>query len=210
MNKFQDYDDSYKLALQSKDPIDFIEKRWGSPMPYYKEFLSPLVKKKMNVIEIGSGFGRYSKLILPYCRFLYAIEPSKLCRIFLTKNFTKIKALSPNELDNIKDEIDLIFSFSTFLHFNLYEIWFYLKALSPKLKKNGNMILHYMSFESNGFKLFKKSKIKNFGEVGRYFFHSPSQIKKLAKDFHMISTNDKTPEIQLVPGHRVITLRKIK
>ena len=87
MNEFQNYDNTYLEALKTKDPIEFIEKRWGDATPYYTEFIQPVVFNRvgLNVVEVGAGFGRYTKLIEGKSDVVYAIEPSKLCREFLTK-----------------------------------------------------------------------------------------------------------------------------
>ena len=210
MKDSQNYDETYKKALRTNDPSAFINKRWGDPKPYFNEFIKPLIKKNMNVVEIGSGFGRYTNLILPNCDILYGIEPSSVCRNFLSKN-KKIKMLSPDALDKIpNNSIDLTFSFSTMLHFNLYEIWWYIKSCTNKLKNNGYLIIHYSSFESGGIEIFTRRNIKKFGETDIYCFHHSSQIKELANTLKLKVICDKSPKQLLVKGHRIITLRKEK
>lgn len=210
MTEFQNYDNTYEKALKTNDPIEFIEKKWGSAEPYYNEFIAPVIGNlvNINVVEVGAGFGRYTKIAEHKTNIIYAIEPSVLCRDFLTKNFEKVKSLDTNELDQIPNNIDLVYSFSCMLHFNLYEIWFYMKNLSEKLKKGGNMILHYSSFESGGLKIFKKQVGDNFGDNGRYCFHHSTQLLALANELKLKFMGDKTPKNQIVPGHRVIRFIK--
>ena len=211
-----DYSGTYWKALESQDPIKFIDDKWGSPFPYYNEFILPLIKNKtrLNIVEIGSGFGRYSGLVIPYCSTFYAIDSSDICCAFLGTHFDTniVKCLSMNELDTIPNNIDLIFSFSTMLHFNLYEIWWYINKLANKIKDDEHFVIHYSSFESSdGVDFFINGCCKNcdnFGDTGLYRFHHSSQIKLIAEKYKLYIIDDKEPDNVIVPGHRVITLRK--
>jgi SAM-dependent methyltransferase len=206
------YDESFKLALQSPDPIAFIQGRWGDPKPYFNEFVMPYVSNRtnLNVVEIGSGLGRYTNLVAPYSNKIYAVEPSEICRSFLFKHFGgKVNVLVPNTIDTIPNNIDIMFSFSTMLHFSLYEMWWYIKDIAAKLVVGGKMIIHYSSFESiSGDDLFVQHTMKEFGDGGIYCFHESSQLRVLGKHAKMNVIVDKEPKAVIVPGHRVMVLCK--
>ena len=76
------------------------------------------------------------------------------------------------------------------------------------MNSGGHLILHYMSFESEGVNLFMGSKCQDFGDVGLYAFHHSSQLEAIGNQMGLEKEADVTPNNQIVKGHRVMTLRK--
>ena len=205
----KDYDDTYKEALKTNDPRGYTIKKWGDPKPYFQQFIEPILlgKSNLNTVEIGAGMGRYTELVKPYAKMIYAIESSLLCLPVLSQ--TKITAVHTSEVDTIPNGIDLVYTFSTMLHFTLYEIWFYLNKLCPKVSPDGWFVLHYSSFDSNGgADYFIKTAPKEFGETGRYCFHNSKELIKLFQHFFFDIILDSEPTKPIIPGHRVLTMRR--
>lgn len=202
------YDKSYEQALKTGNPIEHIDKTWGDPKPYYNEFIVPYLGGATKIVEIGAGLGRYTKLKPDYVQKYYTIEASELCKDFLAKNFNVI-SLDANELEKVESGIDAIFSFSTMLHFNLFEIWYYIKHLAPKLRAGGHFIVHYTAFESGGHDYFFNEPVNKFGDIGRYIFNSPEHLKIIGNNVRLKCVVDKKPENCLVPVHRVMVFQKV-
>ena len=203
MREMLNYDDTYRLALLTSDPMSFIEKRWGDSKPYYQQFIAPLADRytNLNTMEIGSGFGRYTKHIVPNTKLMYAIDPSLICRKFLSEQFKDIIVLHPDKINHIpNNSIDLAFSFSTMLHFNKDEMLFYLKHIGTKLKSGGHFVLHYMNPTSS----------KSLLSSSRYVFYEETQLTDLSKPFGLSKIKSEIPQKAIIPGHTVMTLRKQK
>jgi hypothetical protein len=138
----------------------------------------------------------------PYCGKIYAIEASAICIRYLGGLGEKIIPIRCGDISRINDASDLIFSFSTMLHFNIYEIKWYMDNIMNKLKSGGVFVLHYFSL-CDGAEMFKKQKIASFGDVGRYFPYMPDDIDELMSMYNLKTLNNATPEKPIVPGHRV-------
>jgi len=207
-----DYDGTYQQALNSADPLTWIENKWGKAEPYVRQFLKPYLCQDMNILEIGAGLGRYTQWLLPYCSALFLVEPSQLCRQFLMKHFETARVLQPMDITSQVEpnSLHLVCSFSTMLHFNLYEIWWYFRIIDEKLSMGAKVIIHYASLEEGGWEVFAKAKCFNFGDVGRYSFHHASQLRKLGQILGWDMVSDQGPRQSIVPGHRVITFERGK
>jgi len=209
MRNMLDYDNTYKKALATKDPIAFINNRWGDPKPYFDQFVKPYIKDGYTSIEIGSGFGRYTQLLQRHSKLIYAIDASDVCRSFLKKVFnTEIKVLPPGQVGAIPDQsLDIGITFSTMLHFNQYEIGWYMKRLEKKMHSGAKFVLHYADLNAASGSL--KSNVSNrFGDVGRYNFYVPAMIKAISSEFGFRTLTVEEPKKPIVRGHMVAILSR--
>jgi len=197
-----DYDNTYKEALASDNPIYFIEKRWGDSTPYYIQFVEPYVLNRfdMDIMEIGAGFGRYTRHVLSVAKNIYAVDISDISRAFIAKVFTsKVLPMHPNHIHSIPDDsIDLVFSFSTMLHFNRDDMIWYLDRVPSKMKIGSHFILHYMDAATGKCMLDNK----------RYEFYNENELVDMYKTYGLTAIKAETPHKTIIAGHRVIVFRR--
>ena len=103
------------------------------------DYLKNLDLKNSDVLEIGSGFGRYTKALSMVSKMVYAAEPNNFMYEKLSRNFNNIKNVTPLAR-NIEDlfnkpftnHVDCIFMFHV-LHHLTKESYTVLKKLTEKL-----------------------------------------------------------------------------
>lgn len=78
------------------------------------------------------------------------------------------------------------------------------------LNDGAPIIIHYMAFDLDGIKQFKKSFHDEFGHRDRYEYHDPFAIEQLAKIAGFEKMSDMAPSNALVAGHRVYIGRRAK
>lgn len=103
------------------------------------DYLKNMDLKNSDVLEIGSGFGRYTKALSLVSKTVYAAEPNDFMYEKLIRNFNNIKNVNPlakniEELLNkpFANPIDCIFMFHV-LHHLAKESFAALKKLMEKL-----------------------------------------------------------------------------
>ena len=104
------------------------------------DYLKNLDLKNSDVLEIGSGFGRYTKALSLISNKVYATEPNDFMHEQLTRNFNNIKNVNPlarniEELlhNPFTNHIDCIFMFHV-LHHLEKDSFAALRKLTDKLK----------------------------------------------------------------------------
>lgn len=118
-------------------------------LPYLdREVFAPFLGTPEVLLEIGSGGGRFTELLLPKCQRLIAVDTSKNMLKLLQKRFgpEKIdyvlgdgKGLSP--VPNVS--VDAAFSYGTFVHIQQWDIFNYLRELRRVLKPDGRALIHH-------------------------------------------------------------------
>jgi len=146
-----------------------------------------LISKNSKIFEIGSGFGRDAKYIksMGYNNIQTSDAVDSFIKILNKKNLNAFKF---NILkDNFKNNYDLIFASSVFLHFNRQELKFILEKIYKNLDTNG--ILSFSVKEGIG-ETWSSHKV----DGPRYFcYWQPENISKLLKNtgFKVISLKQK-------------------
>ena len=147
----------YGLGIQSLDEfLDYINKR----------VILPNLPKKQDLVimEIGPGGGRITKLLLQYCRTIYAVDISSEMLKHLKRRFggeDRLKYILTDGVD-IKgvpdDTLDIVVSFDAFVHIDPWGIYNYLEKVKPKMRRGAIGIVHFSDVETElGFKLFKNT-----------------------------------------------------
>lgn len=123
----------------------------GSDMQWYGSILPRihLFLPAKNIVEIGSGYGRWANYFLPQCEKLTLIDLNRECVDACSERFAKNPKITcvQNEgcsLDFIDDKsIDLFFSFHSLVHADDETMKEYVGEISNKLTRNGVAFLHH-------------------------------------------------------------------
>jgi ubiquinone/menaquinone biosynthesis C-methylase UbiE len=148
-----------------KENIDYWEKEyrwidcgdewsnpWGSPRMQWYGSILPRIREYLpvgTILEIAPGFGRWTNFLSEHCNTLKAVDASEKCVAFCRKKFHQRKSISiyqnnGNNLDMIQnDSIDFVFSFDSFVHFDLNTVERYLAEISRTLKHGGIGFIHH-------------------------------------------------------------------
>jgi cyclopropane fatty-acyl-phospholipid synthase-like methyltransferase len=101
------------------------------------------------VLDLGSGMGFIAEFVAPEVRWLYCADISASyvseCRARLARlsNVT-VQKIEYADLSPFNDcEIDKAYSTLVFIHFNFYDLFFYLTELNKTLKLGGKLYFDY-------------------------------------------------------------------
>jgi len=126
-----------------------------------EKLLSPFLGSCDVLLEIGSGGGRFTEVLLPKCHKLLASDTSRTMLKLLRKRFpheSKIEylLLDGKGLSALADHsVDQAFSWGVFVHLQHWDIYNYLKELKRVLKPGGKAIIHHPNtFSELGWKHF--------------------------------------------------------
>ncbi len=135
---------------------------------YFHIFPKEKFSKKNVGIDLGSGSGRWAKLVAPKVKKLYLLEPSKKAisvskkKLKLNKNICYINSEIKN-INKINRNFDFAYSLGVIHHLSYPEKAF--KLIRNRLKKNSPFLVYlYHNFENNNF-LYKL--IWKFSEIFR-------------------------------------------
>ena len=150
-NTVKDFGDEWeKFDNQDLDTIE-LKKIFKS---YFYIFPKERFNKKKIGIDLGSGSGRWAKLVAPKVKKLYLLEPSGKAievskKLKFNKNVTYINK-EIKDIDKIKKTFDFAYSLGVIHHLSYPEKAF--KLIRSKLKKNSPFLVYlYHNFENNNF-----------------------------------------------------------
>jgi SAM-dependent methyltransferase len=184
--------DLLKLYGRPNSTADIYGSHWGDPETLEplrfirKRYLEPLLSPELVGVEIGPGGGRWTRY-LAHFRKLYAVDYhqemlDELARNFDRPNIIRIKN-NGNDFPGIGDEeVDLVFSFDAFVHFDLSIVREYLRAMNRIMKPGATGFIHYSD----------KTKIMARENPG-FAENSPETMRKLVTELgYEISIEDTT------------------
>lgn len=127
--------------------------QWGHPderpdlVAIRDRFVWPLVHPDKVAVEIGPGGGRWTRYFLP-CRILYVVDHYQELLDELAKNFRAPNMMfvrnSGTDFPGIAPQsVDLVFSYGTFVHFELDMTRSYLEEIRTILRPGGDAVIQY-------------------------------------------------------------------
>lgn len=168
---WEDYARNYR-----GEPGKFLGDEWSDPVSrgmdaspgeflsrIDQEIITPFLGTVNVMLEIGSGGGRFTEVLLPKCNRLIATDVSPTMIELLKKRFSnhpKIEyvLLDGSGLPQIKNNsIDAAFSYSVFVHIQHWDIYNYLMELNRVLIPGGKAVVqHANTFSELGWPQFLK------------------------------------------------------
>jgi ubiquinone/menaquinone biosynthesis C-methylase UbiE len=133
---------------------DLYGLQWGdpdvvTPLKFIKErYLLPYVSPDQAAVEIGPGGGRWTRYLRSF-KVVYAVDYSQAMLDELKRNFGRcrnIRFIKNNGTDfpGIPERsIDYLFSFGTFVQFDLDVIDAYLVSIKSIMKPAANIVIQY-------------------------------------------------------------------
>jgi ubiquinone/menaquinone biosynthesis C-methylase UbiE len=139
--------------FKQRHPNHMYGLHWGDPdyvppLRFVKNrYVLPYGKPDDVAVEIGPGGGRWTRYLLGFNR-LYAVDYhqdllNELRRGFKQPNIVCIKNNGTDFPEIMDGEVNYLFSFGTFVHFDLPLIKSYILNMKRILKPNANAVIQY-------------------------------------------------------------------
>lgn len=125
---------------------------WGGSAGQWFGSILPRIQVALpakTILEIGSGFGRWSYYLREHCEQLFLVDPDARCMQACQERFAadpKVRFYQNegDSLANIADNsVDFIFSFDSLVHVRRQTIETYLSQFAAKLNPNGLGFIHH-------------------------------------------------------------------
>lgn len=145
--------DGMIAGFQSSDEEEHFGDRWGHPEEFApllqvrRRFLEPYFSPGMEVLEIGSGGGRFTQYFRG-ARKLTVVELNSESFKYLRRRFPELpfdfRLTSGYDMPGVGDaSIDLVFTFDVFVHVEPEGILAYLHEMERVLRPGGTAVVHY-------------------------------------------------------------------
>ncbi|HZE58393.1 MAG TPA: class I SAM-dependent methyltransferase [Chthoniobacterales bacterium] len=125
---------------------------WGGSAGQWFGSILPRIQGALSaktILEIGSGFGRWSHYLREHCTQLYLVDPDTRCmqacqERFATDSKVRFYRNEGDSLAGIADNsVDFIFSFDSLVHVQRQTIETYLSQFAAKLTPSGLGFIHH-------------------------------------------------------------------
>lgn len=129
-------------------------RRWGSSLFQWRVTVYPRIAAQLpsgHLLEIASGYGRWTEFLLPHCQSYHGIDLAERC-VFACRQRFPDHRFSVNDGKSLEmvddDSIDFCFSFESLVHANPETMESYLTELARVLKPEGVAFLHHSNLGS--------------------------------------------------------------
>ena len=125
---------------------------WGGSAAQWFGSILPRIHTALpaeTIVEIGSGFGRWSYYLRQHCNQLHLVDPDPQCMEACRNRFGSDSKVSfhLNQNDNLAmipdGSVDLVFSFDSLVHVRRQTIETYAGQFAAKLKPQGLAFIHH-------------------------------------------------------------------
>ncbi len=131
------------------------------PLFLYDTLFAPFFGHCGTLLEIGSGGGRFTDLLLLCADRLIAADTSPTMLALLQSRMSQEKKINYLQLDGKglsqipSNSIDAVFSFDVFVHLQHWDIYNYIQEINRVLKSGGKAIVHHSNtFSELGWRRF--------------------------------------------------------
>lgn len=140
---------------------------WGGSEAQWFGSILPRIHAALpaeTILEIGSGFGRWSEYLRRHCNQLHLVDPDRQCmeacqRRFAADAKVKYHQNQGDSLDTIADgSVDFIFSFDSLVHVRRQTIDTYLSQFGAKLKPEGLAFIHHSNLGEQAASLLRRAR----------------------------------------------------
>lgn len=153
------------------------------------KIFEPFLKGCDVMLEIGSGGGRFTSVLLPKCKRLIATDTSPSMLSLLRRRFKDDEKIEYMQLDGkglgaMPDaSIDAAFSYGVFVHLQHWDIYNYLLEIRRVLKPDGRALIHHSnSFSELGWQRFNDEVPSSLDKPklpGTFIFMTPDIMRDL-------------------------------
>jgi SAM-dependent methyltransferase len=128
---------------------------WGGSVSQWRVSLLPRIGRWLpasRVVEIGCGYGRWTRLLRPWCRELLAVDVASECVAACRDSFRADPGIrcalnDGRSLPGLEPgSVDFAFSFDSLVHAELDSVTGYLGELGRVLSADGAAFLHVSNF----------------------------------------------------------------
>jgi hypothetical protein len=125
---------------------------WGNSETEWLTTVYPRIREFLPVdtaLEIGPGFGRWTKFLIPHVKSLFVVDISPRCVAALQERFSAIDCVKCLLNDGMSLEminsniLDFVFSFDSLVHADLLVLEHYLHQLHYRLKPGATGFIHH-------------------------------------------------------------------
>lgn len=125
---------------------------WGGSAPQWFGSILPRIHACLpanTILEIASGFGRWSNYLKDHCSHLHLVDPAAECIEACRRRFASDPRLSYHVNDGRSLEmipsrsIDFVFSFDSLVHVGRETVEAYVAQLADKLTQQGRGFIHH-------------------------------------------------------------------
>ena len=128
---------------------------WGTSEAQWKHAILPRISNYLpaeTILEIASGFGRWTHYLKDHCRDLWIVDRISECieacrQRFAADSHVHCYVNDGRSLPMIPDSsVDFVFSFDSLVHTKRDVVEAYLRELGAKLKIGGRGFIHHSNF----------------------------------------------------------------
>jgi ubiquinone/menaquinone biosynthesis C-methylase UbiE len=150
------YSDRWETSVKQSEMLHLGDE-WGSKAltnEIINAYVKPYLASESIVLEIGCGGGKYSEILASLCKELTCSDVSmkmlnRTKKRLRGKKNVEFEKLNGFDLRQFKDcSIDFVFSFDTFVHIDIEDIYSYLQEINRVLRKHGKGVLHFANLNS--------------------------------------------------------------
>ncbi len=161
---------------------------WGGSAAQWFGCILPRIHAALpadTIVEIGSGFGRWSYYLKQQCDQLHLVDPDPQCMDACRQRFGSDSKVSyhRNEGDSLtmipEGAIDFIFSFDSLMHVRRQSIETYLGQLAAKLKPDALGFIHHSNLGEYASSLVRRSRALIRKSPGSDHQRDPEMTAKL-------------------------------